>query len=995
MEVCRVAYGAAATSLLDEQVRAAQAGDPLAPVTVIVPGNYAAVATRRDLARRGGVAAVSVLTLHRLAERVGGPALAATGRRPVSAPVTVAAVRAALAEAPGVLAAVAAHPATELAMAAAQRELAGLRACTLDAIASQSARAADVVRLAGDVSARLADRWYDEHDLLVAARAGVDAHRGAVIVHLPQDLSFAGGALLQALTERAPVTVNVGVSGAADADRPVVDALARSGIDVPPAIGVERPRAARIVSVSDPDDETRTAVRAVVEAARAGVPLGRIAVLFAAADPYARLVREHLDAAGVPANGTPVHTIGDMVAGRVLRGLLALPDRRYRRADVLSVLSAAGSTSAREWERVSRAAGLVDGDDWTERLDRFVDDAHRRADAAEAEDHPGLAHRLRLDVDRARALGDAVASLRSELEAGARATTWSAMASWAAGLLERHLGPPGGEWPDAEVEAADRVDAVLERLAGLDALGGPPPTVEVFRRALDGELDVALQRIGRLGEGVLVGSLGLAIGLHLDRVVVLGLAEGTFPDRRLDDALLPDPERLASGGELTLRADHLDHVHRHLLAALAAGEATVCFPRGDLRRPGERTASRWLLDDATELAGAPTRLFTSDLAAHASADWLEIVPSFAAGLAGTAFPATAQEHRLGALLRGDDSPWRDPVLAAGAALTRARRSTTFTRFDGNLGALTLPAAVDGPRVLSATRLQAWAVCPHAYLLEHLLGVEVVDEPERRLRIDPLDRGSLVHEVLRRFVAEGRTDGEHLRQIAGEVCDEYGARGRGGRQLFWRRDRARLLADLDRFLTDDLRWRAEVGAEPIAMEHRFDTAVPLPDGRGLRVRGAIDRVDRLADGSLVVFDYKTGRSESYRGLGEDDPHQLGTRLQPALYAAGARHSLNDAPVRFEYWFVSAAGRFDRIGYDVTEAVAANVATALGTIVGGIEGGVFPMRPPETPGWNRVDCWFCAPDGLSAADARRDWERKRSDAALAAYVALCEPEGHDAG
>jgi hypothetical protein len=47
----------------------------------------------------------------------------------------------------------------------------------------------------------------------------------------------------------------------------------------------------------------------------------------------------------------------------------------------------------------------------------------------------------------------------------------------------------------------------------------------------------------------------------------------------------------------------------------------------------------------------------------------------------------------------------------------------------------------------------------------------------------------------------------------------------------------------------------------------------------------------------------------------------------------------------------------------------------------------------PGWNRVDCWFCSPDGLSAAEARRGWERKRDDVRLAAYVGLCEPEEDD--
>jgi ATP-dependent helicase/nuclease subunit B len=132
-DVRRVPYGEPAVVALAEQVHSAKAGDPLAPVTVVVPSNYAAVATRRELARRGGVAGTSFLTLYRMAERVGGPTLAAAGRRPVSAPVVLQAIHAVLAEAPGVLAPVADHPATALALASAQRELAGVSGDALDA----------------------------------------------------------------------------------------------------------------------------------------------------------------------------------------------------------------------------------------------------------------------------------------------------------------------------------------------------------------------------------------------------------------------------------------------------------------------------------------------------------------------------------------------------------------------------------------------------------------------------------------------------------------------------------------------------------------------------------------------------------------------------------------------------------------------------------------------------------------------------------------------
>ena len=123
IEVTAVAYGRPAVDLLADQVAKVKAGEALAPVTVVVPSNYAGVAIRRALAARDGVAAVTFLTLHRLGELLGTARLAAAGRRPVSAPVIAATVRAVLAAEPGVFRPVASHPARTAAAADATPSL--------------------------------------------------------------------------------------------------------------------------------------------------------------------------------------------------------------------------------------------------------------------------------------------------------------------------------------------------------------------------------------------------------------------------------------------------------------------------------------------------------------------------------------------------------------------------------------------------------------------------------------------------------------------------------------------------------------------------------------------------------------------------------------------------------------------------------------------------------------------------------------------------------
>ncbi|MCB1299016.1 MAG: hypothetical protein KDB08_08555, partial [Microthrixaceae bacterium] len=182
---------------------------------------------------------------------------------------------------------------------------------------------------------------------------------------------------------------------------------------------------------------------------------------------------------------------------------------------------------------------------------------------------------------------------------------WSDRAHWAKGLLAELLGPPTARtrWPDVERRAAERLDLALDRLAALDDVEGPVP-LAVFTRTLAVELEADLGRVGRFGEGVLVGPISLGIGVDLDLVVVLGLAEGTFPATARDDSLLPDDERQATRGQLPLRSASVDRHHHQFLATIdATARQVLCVPKGDLRRSRERVPSRWVLDVASELAG--------------------------------------------------------------------------------------------------------------------------------------------------------------------------------------------------------------------------------------------------------------------------------------------------------------------------------------------------------------------------------------------------------
>ena len=134
LRVRTVPYGREAALVLRDELAAAQADDPLAPVTVVVPRNLTGLAVRRLLASgdlgpppgggRPGVVNVTFTTTSRLAEDIAGADLAAAGVSAAGDAVLRAAARGALAASPErSFAAVADHPATARALVATYRDL--------------------------------------------------------------------------------------------------------------------------------------------------------------------------------------------------------------------------------------------------------------------------------------------------------------------------------------------------------------------------------------------------------------------------------------------------------------------------------------------------------------------------------------------------------------------------------------------------------------------------------------------------------------------------------------------------------------------------------------------------------------------------------------------------------------------------------------------------------------------------------------------------------
>ncbi len=146
-----VPYGPAAVAALREAIAAAKGDDPLQPVTVAVPSNYAGLSLRRTLGATGrGLVNVRFIVLPRIAELLGSPALAAEGKRPLTGPVRAEAVRTVVAADPGIFGEVSDHVATERSLESTFRDLRRAPEGALASVERQGERAAHVVRLFRD-----------------------------------------------------------------------------------------------------------------------------------------------------------------------------------------------------------------------------------------------------------------------------------------------------------------------------------------------------------------------------------------------------------------------------------------------------------------------------------------------------------------------------------------------------------------------------------------------------------------------------------------------------------------------------------------------------------------------------------------------------------------------------------------------------------------------------------------------------------------------------
>jgi hypothetical protein len=266
-------------------------------------------------------------------------------------------------------------------------------------------------------------------------------------------------------------------------------------------------------------------------------------------------------------------------------------------------------------------------------------------------------------------------------------------------------------------------------------------------------------------------------------------------------------------------------------------------------------------------------------------------------------------------------------------------------------------------------------------------------------MEPTERGTLVHAILEEYLLE-RLAGSarslpRLLDIAEAQFASAQSRGRVGKALLWRMDRAAIRRDLIRFHDE------EGDLEPLAAELEFGSGadgadpaviVTLDDGRAVSFKGKADRVDRTRSGELVVSDYKTGKQRMLSDL-RKDPVAGGRLLQLPIYARAARARFGGDTVRARYWLLSESRVAPSYSVTITDAVEARFRDVLALIAGAVEAGAFPGAPTDKGDRQFEACRNCDFDGVCPSTRDRQWARKSGAPDLAPVLALMNAEVPD--
>jgi double-strand break repair protein AddB len=386
----------------------------------------------------------------------------------------------------------------------------------------------------------------------------------------------------------------------------------------------------------------------------------------------------------------------------------------------------------------------------------------------------------------------------------------------------------GGLWDKEAGETALKAVTELEEEAGVAGILTPADYASLFRGVLNRH---EVRETESVHPGIMIWGTLEARVQGADLVILGGLNDGTWPAQPPPDPWLNRAMRKEAGLLLPERKIGLSaHDYQQAVAA-----PEVVLSRAVRGAEAETVPSRWLNRLVNLMAGLPGRQGPEALAAM---------------------------RARGALWLDRAAVFDTPAGEAKPALRPSPRPPVGVR----------------PKRLSVTEIKTLIRDPYAIYARHVLKLRRLDP--LRPEPDPRLRGVVLHEVLEGFVRTGATSRDDLLRIADAVLAE---------RVAWPLARTIWRARLEKAATPFLAFSVGTGGAPVLLEERG--AAPL-EGLDFTLTGKPDRIDRLADGRLLVIDYKTGDPPSPDEQKHFDKQLL---LAAAMAERGAFPGLDPAEV----------------------------------------------------------------------------------------------------
>ena len=256
-----------------------------------------------------------------------------------------------------------------------------------------------------------------------------------------------------------------------------------------------------------------------------------------------------------------------------------------------------------------------------------------------------------------------------------------------------------------------------------------------------------------------------------------------------------------------------------------------------------------------------------------------------------------------------------------------------------------PPLAARPRKLSVTQIETWLRDPYAIYARHILGLRALDD----LDADPgrAELGTVIHRTLdaffRRF-PQGMPENaeEELLRIGRE---QFGpVLSRPGAWAFWWPRFARIA----RWLVDQERTRRPVIIESLS---ECEGSWTLGGRSGpFTIIAKADRIDRLADGGVLLVDYKTGSVPRAKQVQSGFAPQL--PLEGAILRGGGFKGVSGSPTALEYWRLSGgepAGERCRIDPGDPGALIDRVVARVEALINRFDDPATPYLAVPSPLW----------------------------------------------